>query len=111
MLKYGMVGVLGSVDGLVDVGPSRVVVWTFDRPGLYFSTTEEEIQSFVSSFRLALNAVDLKQFEYWFEDEGSHHKKVHQFNVSEHCMVYHFDSGELVRVPVMDVYLRFTRAI
>ena len=112
MLEQGIVGLFEPVGECeecceaCDCGvPERCVIWFVDSE-VDLNVLESEIKWFTSKFLLRGFQVD-GVLEYQFGDKGRAHKLV----VGEECFCFTFSTGRLTRVPVLDVYKGFVRAI
>jgi hypothetical protein len=103
MLRYGMVG---EIDDF-----ARVVAWDFDRVWVDLPVIEEEIRSFVPEFVFvgassAPHEGARGQVFFRFGDSGSNHT----LDVKKDLLVYFFNTKQLRKYPVMEMYLLFKRA-
>jgi hypothetical protein len=108
MLLYGMPGyICNEFSEKTDF--RRVVAWDLFK-GLAKSVLKDEVQLFVPEFRLV--SYDPSSGEkgcvtYRFSEEGADHVWMGGI----HWLVYYFDEGKLKKVPEVDIYRSFIRAM
>jgi hypothetical protein len=111
MMHYGMAGnIAGGYDG-DDSSRIRVVAWDLDRCVLEHGLLERDVQRFVPGFKVDMDASREGVVGYKFTGGVSSNTKCHVLDVVKHWLVYSFDSGRLMKIPVMDMLRFFTRAI
>jgi hypothetical protein len=110
MLRYGMVG---EIDDF-----ARVVAWDFNLDGVNLHVLEKEVQVFVPGFELggtdSLGEGHSFRVRFRFKSsEDMDFEELKAFHVLEpekDWLVYFFESKQLRKYPVMDIYRLFKRA-
>lgn len=103
MLKYGIIGYFEHTE-------ERCVVWSLkidDISSYSLSAIANELRLFIKEIHLYPSNASFEDIVYYFSEDG----KKYTLKATDECFCFMFSTGRLTRVPVMDVYKDFIRAI